>query len=82
MTQSSGPATKTPEATAKRLPPVTLADLMQALNASEANIRWWEGDGTLPRAERDPEGRLLWDIDALRTWARSEAGAKFIARRV
>lgn len=83
MTQSSGPTTPSqkPAATAKRLPPVTLADLMQALGASEANIRWWEGDGTLPRAERDAEGHLLWDIDALRTWARSEAGAKFIARR-
>ncbi|HEX2032774.1 MAG TPA: hypothetical protein VHN78_01500 [Chloroflexota bacterium] len=67
--------------TSKSLPPVTLKDLMQALNASEANVRWWEGDGTLPRAERDPQGRLLWDVKDLQEWARSEAGAKFIARR-
>jgi hypothetical protein len=65
----------------RALPPVTLADLRQALNATEANIRWWEGDGTLPKAERDLEGRLLWDIRALQEWARSEAGRKFIARR-
>jgi hypothetical protein len=74
MSQSPAPA--------KTLPPVTLQDLMQALNATEANIRWWEGDGTLPKAERDPEGRLLWNVDDLRRWARSEAGQKFIARRV
>jgi hypothetical protein len=55
---------------------------MQALNASEANIRWWEGDGTLPRAERDQDGRLLWDVTALQAWAKSEAGQKFLARRV
>ena len=66
----------------KPLPPVTLADLMQALNATEANVRWWEGDGTLPKAERDADGRLLWDIKALQQWAHSEAGAKFAARRV
>ena len=66
----------------KPLPPVTLADLMQALNATEANVRWWEGDGTLPRAERDVDGRLLWDIKALQQWAHSEAGAKVAARRV
>ena len=63
-------------------PPVTLADVMQALNATEANVRWWEGDGTLPKAERDADGRLLWDIRALQQWAHSEAGAKFAARRV
>jgi hypothetical protein len=63
------------------LPPVTLADLMQALNASEANVRWWEGDGTLPKAQRDADGRLLWDVKALQQWARSEAGARFIAGR-
>jgi hypothetical protein len=68
--------------TAKPLPPVTLADLMQALNATEANIRWWEGDGTLPKAERDQDGRLLWDVTALQAWAKSEAGQKFLARRV
>lgn len=63
------------------LPPVTLADLMQALNATEANIRWWEADGTLPKAERDAEGHLLWDVDALRQWAKTDAGQKFIVRR-
>jgi hypothetical protein len=68
--------------TARPLPPVTLEDLMQALSATEANIRWWEGDGTLPRAERDPNGRLLWDISAIQEWARGEAGQKFLARRV
>jgi len=65
----------------KTLPPVTLPDLMQALNATEANVRWWEGDGTLPKAQRDEEGRLLWDADALRLWSKTEAGQKFIARR-
>jgi hypothetical protein len=65
----------------KALPPVTLADLMQALGATEANVRWWEGDGTLPRAERDPEGRLLWNVKDLQQWAHSEAGQKFIASR-
>jgi hypothetical protein len=65
---------------ARPLPPVTLADLMQALSASEANIRWWEGDGTLPKATRDPEGRLLWDVTALQQWARTELGQRFIAR--
>ena len=73
MAQSNG--------TARSLPPVTLEDLMQALSATEANIRWWEGDGTLPKAERDPNGRLLWDVRALQEWARSEAGQKFLARR-
>ena len=63
------------------LPPVTLADLMQALNATEANVRWWEGDGTLPKAERDAEGRLLWDVGSLQQWSKSEAAQKFIARR-
>jgi hypothetical protein len=65
----------------KRLPPVTLADLMQALSATEANVRWWEGDGTLPKAERDPDGRLLWDVSDLQQWARSEPGTKFLAAR-
>ncbi|MGH2353699.1 MAG: hypothetical protein ACRDJN_19015 [Chloroflexota bacterium] len=68
--------------TTKPLPPVTLPDLMQALNASEANVRWWEGDGTLPKAERDQDGRLLWDVRALQEWAHSEDGTRFIARRV
>jgi hypothetical protein len=66
----------------KPLPPATLADLSQALNATEANIRWWEGDGTLPKAERDAHGNLLWDVKVLQDWASSDAGAKFIARRV
>ena len=73
MAQSNG--------TARPLPPVNLDDLMQALSATEANIRWWEGDGTLPKAERDPNGRLLWDVSALQEWARSDAGQKFLARR-
>lgn len=64
------------------LPPVTLSDLMQALSATEANIRWWEGDGTLPKAERDPDGRLLWEVKSLQEWAKSETGARFLARRV
>ncbi len=65
----------------KPLPPVTIADLVQALNATEANIRWWEGDGTLPKAERDAQGNLLWDVKALQQWAHSENGQKFITRR-
>jgi hypothetical protein len=73
MAQTNGPT--------KTLPPVTLADLMQALNATEANIRWWEGDGTLPKAERDQDGRLLWDVRSLQELAKSEAGQKFLARR-
>ena len=67
--------------TARPLPPVTLEDLMQALSATEANIRWWEGDGTLPRAERDPNGRLLWNVADLQAWAHGEGGQKFLARR-
>ena len=63
------------------LPPVTLPDLMQALNATEANVRWWEGDGTLPKAERDAEGRLLWNVSSLQEWSKTEAAQKFIARR-
>ena len=62
------------------LPAVTLTDLMQALNATEANIRWWEGDGTLPKAQRDDEGRLLWDVNSLRAWAKTDAAQKFVAR--
>jgi hypothetical protein len=62
------------------LPAVTLPDLQQALNATEANIRWWEGDGTLPKAQRDDEGRLLWDVNSLRAWSKTEAAQKFIAR--
>ena len=61
------------------LPPVTLTDVMQALDLTEARVRWLEGNGTLPRAERDPEGRLLWNIDDLRAWAKSEVGQKIIA---
>ena len=67
---------------AKVLPPVTVADLTEALKATEANVRWWEGDGTLPKAERDAHGNLLWDVKTLQEWARSDAGAKFIARRI
>jgi hypothetical protein len=67
---------------AKALPPVTVADLTQALQATEANVRWWEGDGTLPKAERDTHGNLLWDVEILRQWAHSDTGAKFVARRV
>lgn len=74
MAQSNGQA--------KVLPPVRIPDLMQALNATEANIRWWEGDGTLPKAERDKDGSLLWDVSALQKWAHSEKGAAFAARRV
>lgn len=66
---------------ANELPPVTLTDLMQALNATEANIRWWEGDGTLPKANRDAEGHLLWDIKDLQEWCKSEAGRRFVTRR-
>ena len=61
------------------LPPVTLTDVMQALDPTEARVRWLEGNGTLPRAERDPEGRLLWNADDLRAWAKSEVGQKLIA---
>ena len=63
------------------LPAVTLPDLMTALSATEANIRWWEGDGTLPKAQRDEEGRLLWNADDLRTWSKTDAAQKFIAGR-
>ena len=71
-----------PAGTTARPPqPVTLEDLMQALSATEANIRWWEGDGTLPKAERDPNGRLLWNVADLQAWARTEVGQKFLARR-
>ena len=69
-------------APAKPPTPVTIADLTQALSATEANIRWWEGDGTLPKAERDPHGDLLWDVKALQQWAHSEEGQKFIAKRI
>jgi hypothetical protein len=68
------------ETPTKPLPPVTIADLVQALNSTEANIRWWEGDGTLPKAERDPQGNLLWDVKALQQWAHGENGQKFFAR--
>jgi hypothetical protein len=68
--------------TTTALPPVTLPDLMQALSATEANIRWWEGDGTLPKAERDPDGNLLWNVADLQAWSKTEAAKKFIARRV
>ena len=54
---------------------------MTALSATEANIRWWEGDGTLPKAQRDEEGRLLWNVDDLRTWSKTEAAQKFVAGR-
>jgi len=63
------------------LPPVTLADLMQAFNATEANVRWWEGDGTLPKADRDSEGRLLWDVASLQQWSKTDAAQKFITGR-
>lgn len=63
------------------LPAVTLPDLMTALNATEANIRWWEGDGTLPKAQRDEEGRLLWDVNALRQWSKTDTAQKFITGR-
>lgn len=63
------------------LPPVTLPDLMTALSATEANVRWWEGDGTLPKAQRDEEGRLLWDANALRQWSKTDAAQKFVAGR-
>ncbi len=62
----------------KQLPPVTLADLITALGATEARLRWWEGDGTLPKAERDMEGRLLWDVSDLQRWSKTEAAQKFI----
>jgi hypothetical protein len=62
------------------LPPLTLADLMQALNVTEANIRWWEGNGTLPKAERDPDGKLLWDVRDIQEWAHTEKGQEFIRR--
>lgn len=73
MTQKNGAG--------RALPPVKLTDLIQALGATEANIRWWEGDGTLPKAERDPEGRLEWDVKALQEWKNSEKAQKFLARR-
>lgn len=63
------------------LPPLKLPDLMQALNATEANIRWWEGDGTLPKAERDASGGLEWDVTAVQEWAKTEDGKRFISRR-
>jgi hypothetical protein len=65
----------------KTLPPVTLPDLMIALSATEANVRWWEGDGTLPKAQRDDEGRLLWNVDDLRRWSKTEAAQKFVSSR-
>lgn len=65
----------------KSIPPVTLPDLMTALGATEANLRWWEGDGTLPKAQRDDEGRLLWDVNELRHWSKTDAAQKFIAGR-
>jgi hypothetical protein len=74
MAQSNAPT--------KPLPPVTIADLTQALNATAANLRWWEGDGTLPKAERDQHGDPLWDVKALQQWAHSEDGQKFIAKLV
>ena len=77
----SGPASAG-AGSGKRLPPVTIADLTQALNATEANVRWWEGDGTLPKAERDAHGNLLWDVKALQEWARTDAAQKFITRRI
>jgi hypothetical protein len=78
MTQNN----TTKAATDGQLPPVTLPDLMQALSATEANVRWWEGDGTLPKAERNTDGSLLWDIRSLQDWAKSEKGQQFIRRRV
>jgi hypothetical protein len=67
--------------TQRLLPPVTLTDLMTALSATEANVRWWEGDGTLPKAQRDDEGRLLWNVDDLRSWSKTDAAQKFISTR-
>ena len=63
------------------LPPVSLPDLMQALNATEANVRWWEGDGTLPKAERAADGSLLWNVADLQAWSKTDAAQKVIARR-
>ena len=67
--------------TERALPPVTLPDLMIALSATEANVRWWEGDGTLPKAQRDEEGRLLWNVDDLRRWSKTEPAQKFVSSR-
>ncbi len=78
MAQSNGSPSGA-EGTARPLPPATLTDVMQALDLTEARVRWLEGNGTLPRAERDPEGRLLWNADDLRAWAKSEVGQKLIA---
>jgi hypothetical protein len=78
MAQSNGSSAGA-EGKARPLPPVPLTDVMQALDLTEARVRWLEGNGTLPRAERDPEGRLLWNIDDLRAWAKSEVGQKLIA---
>jgi hypothetical protein len=82
VAQVNGQSGGSSNGTGRPIPPLTLADLMQALNATEANIRWWEGDGTLPRAERDQDGHLLWDVPSVQAWAKSEAGRKFLARRV
>ena len=69
----------TPAKPVNSLPPLKLPDLIQALNLTEARVRWLEGDGTLPKAERDDEGRLIWDVSAIQSWVKSEAGMKFIA---
>lgn len=55
-----------------------MKDLAQALGAPTNRIMWWEGDGKIPKATADRQGRLSWPAKVIQDWASTPEGRAFI----
>lgn len=61
---------------------VTMKDLAQALGAPTNKIMWWEGQGTIPKATVDRQGRHSWSVKDIQAWSETDAGRAFIDKQV
>ena len=66
----------------KQTRPLSIQDMEQALGATRNNLIWWAGQGKIPKATVDAQGRQTWELKDIQEWAATEAGRALIAKQV
>ena len=69
-------------AIAKQTRTLSIQDMEQALGATRNNLIWWAGQGKIPKATVDAQGRQTWEIKDIQEWAATEEGRALIAKQV
>lgn len=69
-------------ASSKTARALTIQDMEQALGATRNNLIWWAGQGKIPRATVDAQGRQTWELKDIQDWAATDEGRALIAKQV